>query len=44
VENPRRVGSGVAEVSVDGKRLAGKSPRVRLEDDGEKHKVLVVMG
>ena len=44
VENPRRVSSGVAEVSVDGRKLAGTSRRVDLEDDGANHKVLVVMG
>ncbi|MDZ4739704.1 MAG: hypothetical protein SGJ03_07355, partial [Alphaproteobacteria bacterium] len=44
VENPKRISSGIAEILVDGKKLAGAPWTVQLIDDGLNHKVLVVMG
>ncbi len=44
VENPQRISSGIAEVQVDGKKLAGEPWTIQLNDDGQTHKVLVIMG
>ncbi len=42
VENPDRVGRGVAWVEIDGRRRPG--PEVALEDDGRSHTVIVRLG
>ena len=42
VTNPQSVSRGVASVTVDGNNMADK--RVRLVDDGQAHKVEVVLG
>ncbi|MFM9862292.1 MAG: GH36-type glycosyl hydrolase domain-containing protein [Micropepsaceae bacterium] len=44
VENPNRVTSSVAEVRVDGIKRADNNRRIKLEDDGANHKILVVLG
>ena len=44
VENPQRISSGIAEVSVDGTKLAGAPWTIQLMDDGLNHNVLVVVG
>ena len=42
VHNPAGVQQGVAEVWLDGKRLPG--PEIPLQDDGQNHQVVVVLG
>ncbi|NOT40014.1 MAG: glycosyl transferase, partial [Alphaproteobacteria bacterium] len=44
VENPNRVTSTVAEIRLDGVKLADDERRIKLEDDGADHKVLIVLG
>jgi len=44
VENPHGVSRGVAHAELDGKTLPGDSTRVPLVDNGQVHKVLVVLG
>ena len=44
VENPHCVTSSVAEVHVDGIKRADDNRRIKLEDDGANHKILVVLG
>jgi cyclic beta-1,2-glucan synthetase len=42
IENPDRVGHGVAWVEVDGQRLG--EPDILLTDDGAEHRVVVRLG
>ncbi len=44
VENPQRVGSGVAQLKIDGVNVDAKSASFKLKDDGEIHKVVVTLG
>jgi cyclic beta-1,2-glucan synthetase len=44
VENPDGVSRGVARAELDGKPLAGGSRRVPLVDDGQVHKLRVILG
>ena len=44
IDNPKRVSSGIAEIRVDGKPLADALGRIRLEDDGSTHQIIVTMG
>jgi cyclic beta-1,2-glucan synthetase len=44
VENPRGVSRGVASAELDGKTLSDGVTRVPLADDGQVHKVRVILG
>ncbi len=44
VENPNRVTSNVAEVHLDGTKLADDNRTIALKDDGASHRVLVILG
>jgi cyclic beta-1,2-glucan synthetase len=44
VENPHGVGHGVAKAELDGKTLPDGPARVPLVDDGQAHKVRVILG
>jgi len=44
VENPCRVSRGVIYAELDGKALPDSPTRIPLMDDGETHKVRVILG
>jgi cyclic beta-1,2-glucan synthetase len=44
VENPNRVGHGVAAADLDGKHIDGRVVRVSLVDDGATHRLRVTLG
>ena len=44
VENPHGVSEGIASASLDGVALDGPAPTIELRDDGETHRVRVVLG
>jgi cyclic beta-1,2-glucan synthetase len=44
VENPDRVGHGVARVELDGIRLADGQSHIALMDDGRTHTIRVTLG
>jgi cyclic beta-1,2-glucan synthetase len=44
IENPDRVGHGVARVELDGTRLAAGEGHIKLTDDGRTHTVRVTLG
>jgi cyclic beta-1,2-glucan synthetase len=44
VENPDRIGHGVARVELDGIRLAAGERQITLEDDDRAHKIRVTLG
>ena len=44
VENPHGVSEGIASTSLDGVALDGPAPAIELRDDGETHRVRVVLG
>jgi cyclic beta-1,2-glucan synthetase len=44
VENPHGVCRGVASIKLDGRVLAATPPRVPLADDGQPHRIAIVLG
>jgi cyclic beta-1,2-glucan synthetase len=44
VENPRAVAHGVASIDLDGVRLENPDHGIALRDDGQSHRVKVVLG
>jgi cyclic beta-1,2-glucan synthetase len=44
VENPSGVSRGIAHAELDGVALVGTEVRVALADDGQTHKLLVILG
>jgi cyclic beta-1,2-glucan synthetase len=44
IENPDRVGRGVARVELDGVRLAAGEGPIALADDNRTHKICVTLG
>ena len=44
VENPHGVSRGVVAADLDGEAVAGRGATIRLADDGETHRVRVVLG